>query len=1039
MLRASIGLRRTRSAWLLVSCLMLSVLITAALVSALLSFYSVALPATVRHELAASGAMELTLTAETSGSAGPVTAAITRRMRTAFGPVPYQQQQSLWSNDLELPGRPAAGNVPVIQAASFAGIGAHARLVTGSWPAAPQAGQPLGVALPAAVAGRLRLPAGSVLRLHFVGATTTLALRVTGVFRPLAPDSNYWRLNQVGPSGASSGGGFDSYGPAVVSPAAFGAGGILVPNQATFVLTPDLARLPVGDLSALAGRLSAADRVLQSGGNVQVATTMPGTLADVAEGLVAARSLVVISGLQLLLLAGAALALAGRLLASQRDEETALLAARGAARWQLMRPSLIEGVLVCAIAAAAGAVAGAWLATALLGSIVGEHVGALLGEHGQPAGLGPGVWLAVGLVFLGCLLIAVWPALRPPAIGSVRVRRGRQAAVASVAAAGADIALIALAIACVHELLSYSAASAGSGIDPVIVAAPVLALAGLALIPLRLLPLAARGLERLTARGRRLGTAMANWEISRRPVRQSGPALLVILAVGTSTLALAQYQSWQQSAGDQARFAVGAPVRVSLLNPQPMTGVTAITRLRGVTAAMPVSQQPLASGQLLAIGARQAAATVTMRSDLSPVPLSRLWGDLDQSQRSQAGLLVPGQPQRLAITASMTRGYATDLGPITATVTVQDAYGLAYALPAGSMPSDGKPHELVIRLGATAGVAYPLRIIGVELGYSMPVVPPASSGLVPSVVTFRSVAASPSPTGAFGAPFAAGRVLSDWSIRTGDAGLQTAVGVLKGQSYGEAPPSVTSRRATGQDTAIDLALGNGPYQAPSRLLAEATEDGLPADVQLTVPAPRHGVPLLATSAFLKANGLTSGSPVGLSVGGTSVEGTVVQAVARFPTVTSGGAVIADEATLQDALVSAGGVPLPATSWWLATAGGTLPAGLPFGSSGLDAASVQRALQHDVLSVAPVKAALAVAVAAAVLAAVGFCVSVAASARARRGQRALLAALGVHAEAQARLFCLEEMMISGPAALVGLVLGVALAHVLVPAITLTATA
>ena len=61
-----------------------------------------------------------------------------------------------------------------------------------------------------------------------------------------------------------------------------------------------------------------------------------------------------------------------------------------------------------------------------------------------------------------------------------------------------------------------------------IAAAPALALVGLAVLPLRLLPAAARGLERLSARSRRLGSALANWEISRRPLRQSGPALLVM-------------------------------------------------------------------------------------------------------------------------------------------------------------------------------------------------------------------------------------------------------------------------------------------------------------------------------------------------------------------------------------------------------------------------------------------------------------------------------------------------------------------------------
>ena len=97
------------------------------------------------------------------------------------------------------------------------------------------------------------------------------------------------------------------------------------------------------DLDSLAARIDASIASLQNDGVSLVSTTMPQTLVNVAEGLAAAKSLVLISGLQLLLLAAAALALAGRLLASHRDEESALLAARGAARWQLVRPSLTEG------------------------------------------------------------------------------------------------------------------------------------------------------------------------------------------------------------------------------------------------------------------------------------------------------------------------------------------------------------------------------------------------------------------------------------------------------------------------------------------------------------------------------------------------------------------------------------------------------------------------------------------------------------------------------------------------------------------------
>ena len=88
---------------------------------------------------------------------------------------------------------------------------------------------------------------------------------------------------------------------------------------------------------------------------------------------------------------------------------------------------------------------------------------------------------------------------------------------------------------------------------------------------------------------RHLGAALASWQISRRTVTQSGPVLLAVLAVATGTLALAQYQSWQRSARDQAAFAAGADVRVAQpAGPLTWLGPGAIGQRRGVTA-MPVT------------------------------------------------------------------------------------------------------------------------------------------------------------------------------------------------------------------------------------------------------------------------------------------------------------------------------------------------------------------------------------------------------------------------------------------------------------------
>ena len=292
---------------------------------------------------------------------------------------------------------------------------------------------------------------------------------------------------------------------------------------------------------------------------------LPRLLDGLTRSLAVARSMLAISALQLLLLAAAALVLAGRLLTSHRAVETALLGSRGAAGWQLVRITMAEIAVVGGIGAAGGALAGARLASLLAGA------GSLRDARLRLAGFPGSAWLAVALVLALCLAITLWPALRPATPGAVAARRGRPAAIAGIARSGGDIAIIVLALIAVRELRTYSAVAhlptGGLGIDPVLSAAPALALAAAGLILLRLLPLAARAMERLIARSRHLGAALASWQISRRTVTQSGPVLLAVLAVATGTLALAQYQSWQRSARDQAAFAAGADVRVATARP----------------------------------------------------------------------------------------------------------------------------------------------------------------------------------------------------------------------------------------------------------------------------------------------------------------------------------------------------------------------------------------------------------------------------------------------------------------------------------------
>jgi hypothetical protein len=171
---------------------------------------------------------------------------------------------------------------------------------------------------------------------------------------------------------------------------------------------------------------------------------------------------------------------------------------------------------------------------------------------------------------------------------------------------------------------------------------------------------------------------------------------------------------------------------------------------------------------------------------------------------------------------------------------------------------------------------------------------------------------------------------------------------------------------------------------------------------------------------------------------------IVAVVQSFPTVTSSsGALIIDLRTIQQRLVSLNAPPLGVTEWWLATADHRIPPGLtralPPGSATTGAAEATAALTGDPLSALAQQALVALAAAAALLAITGFWVSIAANVRQRRAENALLAALGISQRRAALQLCLEKLMLSVPSAMLGVVLGTAVASLLVPAVTLSVAA
>ena len=576
-----------------------------------------------------------------------------------------------------------------------------------------------------------------MLRLRDRLDNAVLSFDITGVFASRAatgPDDSYWALSYIPASGVSAGYQSSTYGPLVVSQAAFGSA--LTQESGSWLAQPDMTAFPDGSLGSDSASVAALVASLPNAtflNGAQMATSLPTVLTAAGSNLTVARSLLVISALQILVLAVVALAAVGRLLAAQREGETALLIARGATRWQLTKLTAAEVVPLSAVVSAVGALAGIRLADALVGA-------GALGTAGIRLAGRPGVWPDALAAAIVVAFIAIASLLAPGLTAVARAHGGRQGLVAGVTRAGLDVALIVLAVLACWQLRQFSAvgASGTGGIDPVLALAPALALAAGSVVVLRLLPLAALALDWLAARGRGLLAAMASWQFSRMPVRQGSAAVLLVMAVAAGTLALGQHQSWSRSASDQASFAAGADVQVDPPAPLSPGGTGAVAEAPGVTHSMAVAVDGTATpGELVAVDSAQAADVVRLRGDETPLPPASLFGAIRPSGAQPGAALPVPQPGPNSGAIQLT----VTLGPAAATATPpakrrrqrpgrrarSGRHDADHPRPDGSrLPGrrrvaapDGQPHVIAVPLGGDKPL-YPLRVASITVSFGMP-------------------------------------------------------------------------------------------------------------------------------------------------------------------------------------------------------------------------------------------------------------------------------------------------------------------------------
>ncbi|MFF1506066.1 FtsX-like permease family protein [Streptomyces sp. NPDC058326] len=1057
---------RVRAHRLLLSAALLAVLLTTSVLATLAAFSGAigdaALQAGLRGRSAAAASLHVSGQVPAARRAG-ADEAVQEGARKTFDGLPVTVRRLEHSGPYALPRslQASAARKGDPDLTHFAALDrSKLTLVRGAWPSVARTAGVVETALPEEAARRLRVGPGTVLDLSDRLDDRRVKARITGVYRPTDTGDLYWQLDPAGGRGVRTVA-FTTYGPLLVDPAV-AASGALSSGDTSWLGVADFTGLTTDRIDALRatateGPKALADASDRFGTTISASTALPTVLEQTQRSLLVSRSTLLIVAVQLVLLAAYALLLVARLLSTERSGETALLRARGGSRRRIAGLAAVEALLLA-------------LPAAIAAPLLSGPLTRLFAERSALSSLGvrldttPSlpVWLVAAAVALCCAAAVVAPALATGDGSVVSLRKARSASLPGPVRAGADVALLAVAAVAYWQLQRPSAAggtlgsgeSGGGSVDPVLIAAPALALLAGTVLTLRLLPPAARLAERRAAGGRGLSAALAGWQFSRRPLRGAGPVLLLVLAVAMGMLAIGQSGSWERSQRDQADFRTGAAVRVLGAGPGEPTRTEQLGAVPGVRAVAPVHRTTMdvagKNATVLAVDTRNAAGGLLLRPDLADAPVRSLLAPLAPRATTRPGLALPVG----------TRVFTADLriagptGDARVTAVLEDPNGVPYRQTMGPAPADGRTHRLALDLGSLTAV--PGTDAGRGSGGLLTLTGLEFTGLVDDgakgtqtvrVERFGVVGADGGER-----VHSPGQVLTAWAHlyeQTGEdaprGGPTSGVPGASGPGGGPAPYSLSFEVAGTRP---------GEYRGPEEYFLRMTAPGPKAPERLSA---------VATGAFMAATGAGPGEPIEVSIGGRNVDVTVDHVVeelpttgpgARAPSATAplatpddGGAILLDLASVNQYLSTGVASTVPATEWWLTVSPGRADEVATALRARPDADPAQVLVRDEVaaellgdpLGAGPNAALMAVAAAAAALAAVGFAVGSAGAMRERSAEFGVLRALGAPRRRLARLIAAEQGLLIGIGLLVGIGLGTVLARAVVPLVVLTGQA
>ncbi|MEU7024631.1 ABC transporter permease [Streptomyces sp. NPDC046203] len=1053
-------LLRVRAHRLLLAAALLAVLLTTSVLATLAGFSGsigdAALQSTLKGRSAPAAALVVSgqIPADHRASAD---AAARKGAERTFAGLPVTVRKLETSGPYALPRtlQPPAARSGDPDLTHFAALD-HSRLtlVRGAWPKAGGATGPVESAMPEEAARRLKITPGTVLDLADRLGGKPLKTRITGIYRPVDTADLYWQLDPAGGRGVKTLV-FTTYGPLATDPATL-ASGRVTSGSTSWLGVADYTGVDTGRIAALRDSATDAPKAILEdtagfGATITAYTSLPTVLEQTERALLVSRSTLSIVAVQLVLLAAYALLLVARLLSSERSGETELLRARGASRRRITGLATVEALLLA-------------LPAAVVAPLLAHPLTLLFADRTAREALGrlalvppPVVWLVAAGVALCCAAAVVAPALAAGDGAAVSLRKGRSAALPGPVRAGADIALLLVAGIAYWQLDRQTGTGAGAlagdrsgglGVDPLLVAAPALALLAGTVLTLRLLPPAAKLAERRAAGGRGLPAALAGWQFSRRPLRGAGPVLLLVLAIAMGMLAIGQSDTWNRSQRDQADFKAGVPVRGIGAGPGELADTDRLAAVDGVRGVASVHRGSTdlngKQATILAVDTRRAAG-LTFRPDLADGSPAAKISAVTPKPGKQAGIPLPAGTRALTVVLRDKAPAGTPGTQVTAVL--EDAYGMPFHRLIGALPADGRSHRLTLDLPALDG-GHGFHLSGLTFDGAVE----AGKGGQREISVEQVLSAGAKDAGAAGQPGpveSAPAALADW---------HATYTVDDGPEASPATSIAVRPTATAPLTASFLA---GSTQRPVDRFAG--QDVYTVSIDAPRASPPKEIPALATDAFLASTGAKKGDSLQVSFNGNTLQVRIADTVRDLPTtgpgarsvsVTTtvstpqdGGALLVDLPTANLVLTGRGSATLAPTEWWLDPEPGRTDQVVKTLRARPDSDPTQVVVRDEVaaellgdpLGAGPNSALMAVAAAAAALAAVGFGVGSAGSMRERAQEFGVLRALGAPRRQLARLIAAEQSVLVGIGLVVGVALGTILTRAVVPLIVLTGQA